>query len=243
MNDKVGRFCAAHGGTIFLDEVGEMPVSLQVKLLRVLQEHEVTRVGDTEAQAVDIRVVAATNRVLEQEIRTGRFREDLYYRLNVVNVTVPPLRDRDDDLSLLAKFFLSKEVEAMGRKIKGFSKSALVAMKKYRWPGNVRELENRIKKAVVLAEKPLITAEDLDIRSEDVEDIVPLSEAKERFQIRYINMVLAKNGGNRTKTARDLGVDPRTIFRHLEKLNQPIPPEDGTSGLALDPLDDSPPRL
>ena len=153
----------------------------------------------------------------------------------------PPLRDRGDDLSILAKYFLAKESESQGRKMKGFSKAALVAMRKYRWPGNVRELENRVKKAVVLADKPLITADDLDIRPEDVEDILPLSAAKERFQVRYINMVLAKNDGNRTKTARDLGVDPRTIFRHLEKISQPIPPEDGHSGLALDADDHTPP--
>ncbi|MEM7678251.1 MAG: sigma 54-interacting transcriptional regulator, partial [Myxococcota bacterium] len=215
--DKPGRFTAAHGGTLFLDEIGEMAPSLQVKLLRVLQEREVTPVGGTASEPVDIRVVAATNRILEEEIKRQRFREDLYYRLNVVNISLPPLRARDDDLLILAKYFLGKEAEAMGRKIKGFSKAALVAIKKYRWPGNVRELENRIKKAVVLTEKSVITAEDLDIRPEDVEDILPLSEAKERFQTRYINMVLAKNEGNRTKTARDLGVDPRTIFRHLEK--------------------------
>ncbi len=241
VNDKMGRFQAADGGTIFLDEVGEMPLNLQVKLLRALQEHEVTKVGDTRSQNVDIRVVAATNRVLEQEIKEGRFREDLYYRLNVVNVALPPLRDRGDDLSILAKYFLAKESESQGRKMKGFTKAALVAMRKYRWPGNIRELENRVKKAVVLADKPLITADDLDIRPEDVEDILPLSAAKERFQVRYINMVLAKNDGNRTKTARDLGVDPRTIFRHLEKISQPIPPEDGHSGLALDADDHTPP--
>ena len=239
--DKAGRFQAAHGGTLFLDEIGEMPLSLQVKLLRVLQEHEVTRVGATDVEQVDIRVVAATHRVLENEIRHGRFREDLYYRLNVVNVSLPPLRDRGDDLEILAKYFLAKESEGMGRRMKGFSRAALVAMKKYHWPGNVRELENRVKKAVVLAEKPLITAEDLDIRPEDVEDILPLSEARDRFQIRYINMVLAKNDGNRTKTARDLGVDPRTIFRHLEKLSQPIPPEDDTAGLSLEDPDRTPP--
>ena len=241
VNNKAGRFQAANGGTLFLDEIGEMPLNLQVKLLRALQEHEVTRVGGTHSESVDIRIVAATNRVLEREIRSGGFREDLYYRLNVVNVALPPLRDRDEDLSILAKYFLAKESEALSRKMKGFSKAALVAMRKYRWPGNVRELENRIKKAVVLADKPLITAEDLDIRPEDVEEILPLSQAKERFQTRYINMVLAKNDGNRTKTARDLGVDPRTIFRHLEKLSQPIPPEDGTSGLALDADDHKPP--
>jgi transcriptional regulator with PAS, ATPase and Fis domain len=237
---KDGRFQAANGGTLFLDEIGEMPMSLQVKLLRALQEHVVTRVGDTKNENVDIRVVAATNRVLEDEIRAGRFREDLYYRLNVVNVELPPLRERAEDMDILAKYFLSRASEEHGRKIKGFTKSCIVAMHKYRWPGNVRELENRIKKATVLAESALITAEDLDIQPEDLEEILPLQEAKDRFQIRYINKVLERNGGNRTKTARDLGVDPRTIFRHLEKVQQledPIPPEDGEPGLDVDESD------
>jgi transcriptional regulator with PAS, ATPase and Fis domain len=240
---KQGRFQTANGGTLFLDEIGEMPLSLQVKLLRALQEHVVTKVGDTKNESVDIRVVAATNRNLEAEIKAGRFREDLYYRLNVVNVQLPPLRDRQEDLDLLAKYFVAKAVEEHGSKVKGFSKSCLLAMRKYRWPGNVRELENRIKKAVVMADGPLLTAEDMDIQAEDVEEILPLAEAKERFQTRYINLVLERNGGNRTKTARDLGVDPRTIFRHLEKLNQPIPPEDGETGLEVNPGDEDPPGL
>lgn len=241
--DKMGRFQAAHGGTLFLDEIGEMPMSLQVKLLRALQEHVVTRVGDTQSERVDIRVVAATNRKLDEEIRAGRFREDLFYRLNVVNVVLPPLRDRGDDLAALARYFLARDAEELGRSIKGFTKSAVVAMRKYRWPGNIRELENRIKKAVVLAERNLLTAADLDIEESDIEDVLPLAEAKERFQIRYINRVLEMNAGNRTKTARDLGVDPRTVFRHLEKLNASIPPEDGRVGLEVDPLTDrDPPR-
>ena len=142
-------------------------------------------------------------------------------------------------MEILAKYFLAKSAEEHQRNIKGFTKSCLVAMRKYRWPGNVRELENRIKKATVLCEGPLVTAEDLDIQNEDLEEILPLAEAKERFQNRYINKVLERNGGNRTKTARDLGVDPRTIFRHLEKqgVEDPIPPEDGESGLPVDPSD------
>ena len=240
---KAGRFQAANGGTLFLDEIGEMPLSLQVKLLRALQEHVVSRVGDTKTEPVDIRVVAATNRILEQEIKSGRFREDLYYRLNVVNVALPPLRDRDDDLEILAKYFLSRAAEEHNRRVRGFSKSCLIAMKKYAWPGNVRELENRIKKAVVLAEKTLIVADDLDLREEDVEEILSLADAKERFQTRYINKVLEMNAGNRTKTARDLGVDPRTVFRHLEKQTSSIPPEDGKEGLTVGPGDDRPPRL
>jgi len=241
--DKIGRFQAANGGTLFLDEIGEMPMPLQVKLLRALQEHIVQKVGGTQPEKVDIRVVAATHRILETEIKEGRFREDLYYRLNVVNVALPPLRDRQEDLEILAKYFLARESESMGRRMKGFTRSCLVALHKYRWPGNVRELENRIKKAVVLADRPLVTAGDLDIQDSDVEEILALAEAKERFQVRYINKVLELNGGNRTKTARDLGVDPRTVFRHLEKMSSPIPPEDGAAGLEVDPRRDRhPPR-
>jgi DNA-binding NtrC family response regulator len=158
----------------------------------------------------------------------------------VVNVHLPPLRERAEDMEILAKYFLARASEEHGRKIKGFTKSCLVAMRKYRWPGNVRELENRIRKASVLCEGVLVTAEDLDIQNEDLEEILPLAEAKERFQTRYINKVLERNAGNRTKTARDLGVDPRTIFRHLEKMGEmsdPIPPEDGTAGLDVDPSD------
>jgi transcriptional regulator with GAF, ATPase, and Fis domain len=237
--NKPGRFQAANGGTLFLDEIGEMPISLQVKILRALQEHIVTRVGDAKPEPVDIRVIAATNRVLEEEIKAGRFREDLYYRLNVVGIHLPPLRDRGDDLVALAKYFLAKAVEEHGSKVRGFSKSCLAAIRTYRWPGNVRQLENRLKKAVVLCEGSLLTAEDMDLRAEDIEEVLPLSEAKDRFQVRYINEVLERNGGNRTKTARDLGVDPRTIFRHLEKIQNPIPPEDGATGLDVGPEDAS----
>jgi transcriptional regulator with GAF, ATPase, and Fis domain len=214
---RVGRFQAAHGGTLFLDEIGEMPLALQVKLLRALQDRTVTKVGDTRPETVDIRVVAATNRVLEDEIRRGTFREDLYYRLNVVSIPLPPLRERGEDVVVLAKYFLQKHAREFGSRVRGFGPNAVVAMRKYGWPGNIRELENRIKKAVVLAERALVSAEDLDLRPEHLEPILPLSHAKEEFQKRYINEVLERNGGNRTKTAKDLGVDPRTIFRHLEK--------------------------
>src|SRR5262249_34605560 len=158
---------AANGGTLFLDEVGELPLSLQVKLLRALQEHVVFKVGETKAERVDIRVLAATNRVLEEEIKGSRFREDLYYRLNVVSLHLPPLRERGDDLEIIAKYLLAKTSKEQGGLVRGFSKSCLVAMRRYRWPGNVRQLENRIKKAVVLAEKPLLTAEDMDLQPED----------------------------------------------------------------------------
>jgi transcriptional regulator with PAS, ATPase and Fis domain len=215
---RVGRFQAAHGGTLFLDEIGEMPPALQVKILRAIQERAVVRVGDSRAEPVDIRIVAATNKVLEEEIKKGTFREDLYYRLNVVKIDLPPLRDRGEDLVVIAKWFLQKYGREFASKVRGFTPGALVAMRKYAWPGNIRELENRVKKAVVLADRPLVSAEDLDLRPEILEPILPLAHAKEEFQKRYINEVLARNGGNRTKTAKDLDVDPRTIFRHLEKL-------------------------
>jgi len=217
---RLGRFQAASGGTLFLDEIGEMPVHLQVKILRALQERMVSKVGDNRAEAVDIRVVAATNKNLEEEIRKGAFREDLYYRLNVVNLHLPPLRERGDDVVALARYFLGIAAREFGARTRGFTPGATIAMKKYGWPGNVRELENRVKKAVVLADKALVSAEDLELRPENLEPIMPLQQAKEEFQKRYINEVLERNGGNRTKTAKDLGVDPRTIFRHLEAERQ-----------------------
>ncbi len=228
---RPGKFQAAIGGTLFLDEIGEMPLQLQVKLLRALQEKIVYKVGDNRGEAVDIRVVAATHKVLEEEVKRGTFREDLYYRLNVVTLKLPPLRERGEDVVVLGRYFLQKYSKEFASKVKGFTPAATVAMKKYSWPGNIRELENRLKKAVVLADKPLLGADDLDLKPEHMEPILPLLQAKEEFQKRYINEVLARNNGNRTKTAKDLGVDPRTIFRHLEKLEaeksgKPLPPEE-----------------
>ncbi len=217
---RLGRFQAANGGTLFVDEIGEMPVHLQVKILRALQERMITKVGDNRAEAVDIRVIAATNKNLEEEIRKGAFREDLYYRLNVVNLHLPALRDRGEDVVVLARYFLSLFTREFAARTRGFTPNATVAMKKYGWPGNVRELENRVKKAVVLADKALVSAEDLELRPENLDPIMPLQLAKEEFQKRYINEVLERNNGNRTKTAKDLGVDPRTIFRHLESERQ-----------------------
>jgi len=214
---RVGKFQAANGGTLFLDEIGELPLQLQVKLLRALQERTVTKVGDTKAERVDIRVLAATHRNLEEAIKSGQFREDLYYRLNVVNLHLPPLRDRGDDLAVLAKFLLDKYTKEFGSKVKGFTPNALIAINKYDWPGNVRQMENRIKKAIVLCDKTLIGPEDLDLSPEAISPILTLTQAREEFQRRYILEVLERNNGNRTKTARDLGVDPRTIFRYLER--------------------------
>lgn len=212
-----GKFQAANGGTLFLDEVGEMPLNLQVKLLRALQDRLVTKVGDTRPETVDIRIIAATNRILAQEVRAGRFREDLYYRLNVVSLILPPLRDRGDDVLLLATYYLKRYAAEFGGAARDFTKEATRALKKHSWQGNIRELQNRIKKAVVFADGPFVKPVDLGLDDELVKKILPLAEAKEEFQRRYIDMVLELNDGNRTKTARDLDVDPRTIFRHLEK--------------------------
>jgi transcriptional regulator with GAF, ATPase, and Fis domain len=215
--NKTGRFQSANKGTLFLDEIGEMPLALQVKILRALQDRVVTRVGDTAAEPVDIRVIAATNRNLEAEIKAARFREDLYYRLNVVAIHLPPLRDRGDDIVVLSRYMLSRYAPEYGDKVRGFTPSAIASIKRHHWPGNIRELENRVKKAVVLADKALLGPEDLGLNPDELPPILPLAEAREKWQREYINEVLALNGGNRTKTARDLAVDPRTIFRHLEK--------------------------
>jgi transcriptional regulator with GAF, ATPase, and Fis domain len=224
-----GKFQQADGGTLFLDEVGELTPQLQVKLLRALQERMVFRVGDSRPEKVDIRVVAATNRNLEEMIRTGGFREDLYYRLNVVNLWLPPLRDRGDDVFIIAKALLSKHADELHSDVRGFSPAALAAIKKYDWPGNIRQLENRIKKALVLCDKNLLGPEDMDLTPEAQQTIVPLEKAKEDFQRKYVLEVLERNNGNRTQTARDLGVDPRTIFRYLEREQNPMPSGGGQS--------------
>ena len=215
---RPGRFQAANGGTLFLDEIGEMPPPLQVKLLRALQERTVTKVGEQKPEPVDIRVVAATNKDLELEMKEGRFREDLFYRVNVVALHLPPLRERGDDAVMLAKWFLGRATRELNSKVRNFTKQALIAIRNYRWPGNIRQLENRIKKAVVLAEGTSITPLDLDLRPEHLEPILSLAAAQQEWRDGYIAEVLERNNDNRTKTAKDLDVDPRTIFRHLERM-------------------------
>ncbi len=217
VTDRKGKFQAAHGGTLFLDEIGDMPAGLQAKLLRVLQDRVLERVGSNVLQAIDIRVVSATNRDLEAMQAQGTFRSDLYFRLNEAQLYLPPLRDRGDDIVLLATFFLERYKEKLDRKVRRFSKAAIEAMKRYRWPGNVRELDAKVKKAVLLSETTDIEPADLGISPDkELEDILALKDAKERYARQYIIEVLERNGGNRSKTARDLGVDPRTIFKYLE---------------------------
>ena len=201
-----------------------------MKLLRAIQERVVFRVGDSRAEKLDIRIVAATNRDLESMIKTGEFREDLYYRLNVVNLWLPPLRERGEDVLIIAKALLTKHADEVNSSVTGFSAAALAAIRKYDWPGNIRQLENRIKKALVLCDDRLIGPDDLDLGGDHQPVIVPLEKAKEDFQRRYVFEVLERNNGNRTQTARDLGVDPRTVFRYLEREQNPTPTGASSSG-------------
>ncbi len=217
---RTGKFQAADGGTIFLDEIGEVPLPLQVKLLRVLQERTITKVGATHPEKVDIRVIAATHVDLERAVAEGDFREDLYYRLNVVQLRLPPLRKRGDDVVLIAKYLSASISEELGVPPRTLGPEAVAAMKRYHWPGNIRQLQNKLKKAIVLADASVLTPDDLDLMPELLEPILPLSEAKERFAFRYIMEALDRNEGNRTQTARELEVDPRTIFRYLEKRDE-----------------------
>lgn len=219
--DKVGKFEAADGGTIFLDEIGEMPMPLQVKLLRVLQERVIERVGDVKTRPIDIRVVSATNKNLAEQIASGNFREDLFYRLNEVTVNLPALRDRQDDVIQIALFLLNKYAEQYGAKAKGFTAGCQNAMRSYYWPGNVRELENRIKKSVIMTDRAQLGPEDLGIEiKERATAIRPLAEAEEEFKTHYIRKALDANGWNKAQTARELDVDARTIFRYIEKMGE-----------------------
>lgn len=220
VSDKMGKFEAAHGGTLFLDEIGEMPMNLQVKLLRVLQERAIERVGELKPRPVDIRIISATNKDLEEEIAAGRFREDLFYRLNEFSIQLPPLRERGEDIHELARYFLQKYADQYGSKARGFTNECVRAMLNYYWPGNVRQLENRVKRAAIMSDRALLNADDMNIKAGDKRHVRPLDEATEQFKKSYIREVLELNNWNKASTARDLGVDPRTIFRYIEKMDE-----------------------
>ena len=222
VREKPGLFEAADGGTLFLDELGEIPQEMQVKLLRVLQTGEVQRIGETRTRRVDVRVIAATHRDLELEVAQGRFREDLFYRLNVIPLLVPPLRRRGDDVLLLAQRFLERERTERGRtQVEGFSPEALAALRAHAWPGNVRELENAVERAAALAEGPLIGLDDLPeaVRGGGaaaepalaLPEAVTLAEA-ERILVRH---ALDATGGNKKEAARRLGIGLATLYRKL----------------------------
>ena len=219
---RKGRFEMAEGGTLFLDEVGDLPLSLQVKLLRFLQEKTIERVGGREQIEVDTRVLAATNRDLEEAMKNGTFREDLYYRLNVVKIALPALRERHADVILLAKTFLDRYSGENRKKIKGFSGRAMEAIERYAWPGNVRELENRIKRAVIMSDGKKITLEDLEMDSAagKAESMI-LKDARETLEKELILKAIARNENNLTKAASDLGISRPTLYDLMEKLGIP----------------------
>ena len=218
-----GRFELADGGTVFLDEIGEVNLATQVKLLRVLQEHKFERVGGEKSIEVDVRVVAATNRNLEDEVKADRFREDLFYRLNVVRIEMPSLRERMDDIPLLMHSFLREFNIENKKNIKGFDKASKSAMIKYSWPGNIRELKNAVESAVVMCTGDEIKMEDLPraLRAQGEEKVItiPIGITMDEAEKIIIQENLAANNGNKSRTADVLGIGRKTLHRKLEELN------------------------
>jgi two-component system response regulator HydG len=223
VRDKSGLFSAAGGGTFFLDEIGETTQATQVKLLRVLQQREIIPVGATDAEPIDTRIIAATNRDLEDEIKRGNFRRDLFYRLNVIAIHLPPLRQRLDDIPLLAEAFLKAAGEQRGEQVKRLSVDALELMSDYAWPGNVRELENALERAVILCPGPVIglTALPERLAERRAEPLVAERPAQnptlETIERAYIVWVLQSEQGNKTRAAETLGIDPSTLHRKLAR--------------------------
>jgi len=224
VGQKKGRFAHAHTGTIFLDEIAEMPVSTQVKILRVLQEQEFEPLGSSKTVKVDIRIIAATNRILEEEIENGDFREDLYYRLNVVSIRIPPLRERKDDILLLADFFLKKYTDKNKKMIKGFSPRTIDLLMRHSWPGNVRELENAVERSVILSREEMITPDYLPdtIKSLDAEasaghSYFSAGQSLKDVEKQMILRTLEETEGNRTHAAEILGISRRTLQLKLKK--------------------------
>jgi two-component system response regulator HydG len=223
---REGRFKQADRGTIFLDEIGETSAAMQAKLLRVIQEREIQRVGGEETLSVDVRILAATNLNLEEEVREGKFREDLFYRLNVVTLRIPPLRERQDDIPLLAHHFMEKYAKKNRKQVKGFSPLAMDMLLKYAWPGNVRELENVIERAVILLPDEHITEKELpsnitDSYAEKSDWVIPpapvtANRSLEEIEKQAILATLEDSGGNKSETARRLGINRKTLHKKLK---------------------------
>lgn len=221
---RPGRFEMANNGTLFLDEIGEIPLSMQVKLLRVLEQREIQRVGGNETVKVDVRLIVATNRELEEEVAEGRFREDLYYRLKVVQITTPPLRHRRSDIPLLAQHFLGEFAKENGRPMPGIARDAIEVLQAYHWPGNVRELRNVMENAFVFLKGEVITAADLPKSVKQEPNLqtealtVPLGLPLEEVETMYLKRTLASVDGNRTRAAEILGISRRTLQRRIKEL-------------------------
>ncbi|NEV62842.1 sigma-54 dependent transcriptional regulator [Thiorhodococcus minor] len=215
---KIGRIEAAQNGTLFLDEIGDLPLEMQVNLLRFLQEKTIDRVGGTTPISVDVRVIAATHVNLERAVEEGRFREDLYYRLNVLHLEMPPLRDRGEDIEILAQYFLQQFASKVKPNIKGFSQPALDAIKAHYWPGNVREMVNRVQRAVVMSEGRLVKPKDLGLDQDLPNSILmTLSEARSRAEKEVIEATLAAARNNVSKAARRLDISRVTLYRLMEQ--------------------------
>jgi len=214
---KHGLVEVADKGTLFLDEIGEMPLGLQPKFLRFLDSGEFRRVGGNKTLRVDVRMIAATNKDLSDLIKNGNFREDLYYRLNVINVSIPPLRERKEDIAGLAEHFLKKYAQKLSKSIAGFTAEALELLTGYKWPGNVRELENVIERAVILCESDQIGAEDLSISSYSAVAEMSVNPSLEEMEKNYILRVLKEAGGNQSRASQLLGIDRKTLYLKLKK--------------------------
>jgi two-component system NtrC family response regulator len=217
-----GKVEHARGGTLFLDEIGELPAPLQVKLLRFLQDKTIQRVGGREEILVDARIVAATNRIPTDEIKSGSFREDLYYRIGVVTIALPPLRERKDDITVLAALFLMRFAEEFKKRIRGFSAAALELMEAYSWPGNVRELENKIQRAVILSEGPLVEPQDLGFPPRPaaaltVPPAATLKDARDRIERQMVIQAMDRRKGNIAQAAEDLGISRPTFYDIMKK--------------------------
>ncbi len=218
--DKTGLIVMADGGTLFLDEIGDMPIGLQSKLLKVIETGEVLPLGDTKPKVVDVRIIAATNKDLEAMIERGEFREDLYYRLNVIEITLPPLRERKDDIPLLVRRFIEIYSRENNKVVRGIDDDALAVLREYRWYGNVRELRNVIERAVVLCESEVITVKDLPekIKRREAHHGTTLRESLSSLERGLILERLSQHNWNKEETARELGIDLATLYRKMKKL-------------------------
>ena len=228
--DKEGLFVAANNGTLFLDEIAETPQNVQVQMLRALQEKEIKPVGSNYTKSFDTRIITATNKNLEKEVEAGNFREDLYYRLNVIEIKVPALKDRKEDIPVLAHHFIKKYNLELNRQIKGIDYDAMQQLMNHQWKGNVRELENVIERAVLLSENEMINTEDLppQVVSKEIQDSngfshESLNQAIENFEKQHIIQVLHRNDFNRSEAARLLNIDPSTLYRKMERLDISLP--------------------
>jgi len=222
--DRSGLFREANGSMIFLDEISEMPTSLQSKLLRVLEDKEVRPLGANHGEKIDARVLSASNRNLQEQVRSGKFRQDLYYRLNVIRIELPALRDRREDLPLMLQHFIEKFAAAAKRQVDGIEADALAALKSYDWPGNIRELEHTIERAVLLGKGSRIGLEDLppNVVATGQSSIVMAQALTRQLTLRdlereYVAKVLESTNGNKTEAAKILGVDRTTLYRKLEE--------------------------